>query len=223
MNQEPPPAAPERKRYVRAVGPRLRLVLYAVLGLFALLGANSAYLGSITFLQWFRQSSGEPVLLENYFYQFMFLAHLVLGLLLVVPVIVFGVLHIRNAHDRPNRRAVRVGYALFTVSLVLLFSGLALMRVAGFEIRNPGTRSAAYWAHVITPLLAVWLFILHRLAGPKIKWKLGLGWAWWWWRWSSCTHRIRARGTWPGRRRARNTSSRRWQRRPRATSSRRTR
>jgi hypothetical protein len=177
MNQEPPPAAPERKRYVRAVGPRLRLVLYAVLGLFALLGANSAYLGSITFLQWFRQSSGEPVLLENYFYQFMFLAHLVLGLLLVVPVIVFGVLHIRNAHDRPNRRAVRVGYALFTVSLVLLFSGLALMRVAGFEIRNPGTRSAAYWAHVITPLLAVWLFILHRLAGPKIKWKLGLGWA----------------------------------------------
>ena len=34
-----------------------------------------------------------------------------------------------------------------------------------------------YWAHVISPLLAVWLYILHRLAGPKIKWKTGVSWA----------------------------------------------
>src|SRR5258705_11404457 len=51
------------------------------------------------------------------------------------------------------------------------------MRVEGFEIKNPNVRSATYWAHVITPLLAVWLYILHRLAGPRIKWKVGFGWA----------------------------------------------
>ena len=97
---------------------------------------------------------------------FMFLGHLVLGLLLVLPVIIFGVIHIKNAHDRPNRRAVRVGYLLFAVSLMLLFTGIALSRVqVVFDLKDPGLRSGAYWAHVITPLLAVWLYILHRLAG----------------------------------------------------------
>jgi hypothetical protein len=58
----------------------------------------------------------------------MFGAHLVLGLVLLLPFILFGIVHIKNSHDRPNRRAVRVGYLLFAISLVLLFSGLALMR-----------------------------------------------------------------------------------------------
>jgi tetratricopeptide (TPR) repeat protein len=167
-----PPAAPRKSKYVRAIGPRLRILLYVVFGLAALLGTNSAYLLSITILE---KVTGN--LYQNYFYELMFLAHLLLGLLLLLPFIIFGIGHIRNSYNRPNRRAVRVGYALFFVSLVLLFSGLALMRVEGFEIKNPNIRSISYWAHVITPLLAVWLYILHRLAGPKIKWKAGLGWA----------------------------------------------
>src|SRR5262249_12275293 len=105
---EPQPTAPLRKKYVRAVGPRLRLVLLVIFGLVALLGANSVYLTSVTFLGWLKQAS-----YENYFYQYMFFAHLVLGLVLVLPVILFGIGHIKNAHDRPNRRAVRVGYVLF--------------------------------------------------------------------------------------------------------------
>ena len=150
--------SPQRKKYVRAVGPRLRVLLLCIFGLVALLGANSVYLASITFLGWVKGiSTGQPVSYENYFYQYMFLAHLVLGIVLLLPFIIFGAAHIKNAHDRPNRRAVRVGYLLFTISLILLFSGLALMRVEGFEIRNPNARSIAYWAHVITPLLAVWL------------------------------------------------------------------
>jgi hypothetical protein len=135
------------------------------------LGANSAYLASITCLEWLRGLS-----YQNYFYQLMFLAHLALGLLLVVPFLVFGVVHIRNAANRPNRRAVRMGYLLFGVSLVLLGSGMVLMRVEGFELRSPSLRSLAYWAHVVTPLFAAWLYILHRLAGPRIKWRVGLGW-----------------------------------------------
>jgi len=168
--QETPPAKP-RRRYERAVGPRLRILLHVILGLVALLGANSLYLSCITFLGWLKGLS-----YENYFYQYMFLGHLVLGLILVLPVIVFGILHMKKSRHRPNRRAVKVGYALFSVSLVLLFTGVILMRVEGFEVKDPTTRSAAYWAHVITPLLAVWLYVLHRLAGPRIKWRMGLSW-----------------------------------------------
>lgn len=165
----PPPA--KRKREP-VVGPRLKILLYVIFGLVAVLGANSAYLLSITVLE---ETTGN--LYQNYFYQMMFLAHLVLGLLLLGPVVVFGIAHMMKAWGRPNRRAARVGYALFAVSLALLFSGVALMRVEGFELRNPSSRSIAYWAHVATPVLAVWLYILHRLAGPKIQWRVGLGWA----------------------------------------------
>lgn len=117
---------------MRAVGPRLRLLLYFIFGLVALLGANSAYLASITFLEWFKGFS-----YQNYFYLVMFGAHLALGLLLLVPFVVFGALHIKNAHDRANRRAVRVGYLLFFISLVLLFTGVALMRFDFSSSRIP--------------------------------------------------------------------------------------
>lgn len=172
MSDQPGATPPPKRKYVRAVGPRLRVLLYGIFGLFALLGANSAYLLSITILE---EVTGY--LYQNYFYQMMFLAHLVLGLVILLPVIVFGIGHIKNAHNRPNRRAVRVGYALFAISLVLLFSGVALTRLDFFSIKNPAIRSIFYWAHVITPFLAVWLYILHRLAGPRIKWKVGLSWA----------------------------------------------
>ncbi len=171
MEDSTEPTASKRK-YVRAIGPRLRVLLHAVFGLVALLGANSAYLVSITILEKVKGLS-----YQNYFYQYMFLAHLVLGLILVLPFIIFGIGHIVNAHHRPNRIAVRVGYGLFAVSLILLFSGVALTRLDFFELKNPHLRSGAYWAHVITPVLAVWLYVLHRLAGPKIKWKMGVAWA----------------------------------------------
>ncbi|SRR6266481_3905555 len=112
------PPSPSLKKYERAVGPRLRRVLYVVFGLVALLGANSAYLASITFLEWLK-----GLTYQNYFYQCMFLAHLVLGLLLVGPFVIFGAFHIRNAHGRPNRRAVRVGYLLLPSAWRCWFRG----------------------------------------------------------------------------------------------------
>lgn len=167
------PKPKKRRKYVRAIGPKLNRLLWVVFGLFAVLGINAVYLSSITILEWWTQQT-----YENYFYLQMFFAHLILGLLIVVPVIVFGLVHMRNTYDRKNRRAVRVGYALFAASLILLFSGIVLTRVEGLiDVRDPAIRSFAYWAHVITPLLCVWLFILHRLAGRKIKWKIGFAWA----------------------------------------------
>ena len=174
-NENVSPNQPQRKKYVRAVGQRLRWLLYAIFGLFAVLSANSVYLGAITFLEWLK---GDPnTTYQNYFYMVMFGGHLVLGLLMVLPVVIFGAIHIKNSHDRPNRRAVRVGYLLFFISLALLFTGVALMRFDFFSIKNPVLRQPIYWAHVITPILAVWLYVIHRMAGPRIKWAIGLRWS----------------------------------------------
>ncbi len=169
MSQTAQAAAPRRK-VVKAIGPKLRKVLYVLLFILAILFANSAYLATISGLEWF---NGQTY--QNYFYQCMFLVHLILGLLVVVPFIVFAVVHLSNTRYRKNRRAVRVGYALLVASVVLLGSGFLLFRVGGLEFKNPTGRSVAYWMHVISPLVAVWLYVLHRLAGPKIKWKYGVG------------------------------------------------
>src|SRR5437016_7785613 len=136
FDNPPGNSATLRKKYVRAVGPRLRLVLYLVFGLVALLGANSAYLASITFLEWVK-----GLTYQNYFYQCMFLAHLILGLLLVAPFVLFGAFHIRNAHGRPHRHAVKVGYLLFAISLIVLITGLLLMRVDIFQLKNVGLKN----------------------------------------------------------------------------------
>jgi len=160
-----------KRRARRAIGPRLRRLLHVVFALFALLGVNSLYLGLITFLEWYRSET-----VQNYFYQVQFLIHIVLGLLLVLPVVIFGAVHLFNTYDRPNRRAVRVGYALFTTALVLIVTGFLLLRLEVFEVRDPRVRGVAYWAHVAAPFVVVWLFILHRLSGPRLKWRLGLTW-----------------------------------------------
>ncbi len=163
------PIRPQRnRRYVPVVGPKLKRLLAVVFGLFALLVVNSAYLLAVTI---------AGVQYQNWFYLNMFLVHLALGLLIIVPVIAFGFLHIKNAWTRPNRRAIRAGMALFITANVVLITGLVLMRVdvlgLRLELNNPLGRSAAYWAHVICPVVAIWLFILHRLAGRRIKWRIG--------------------------------------------------
>ncbi len=70
------PAPFPKKKYVKAVGPRLRILLLVVFALVALIGANSAYLVSITALEAWTQRT-----YQNYFYQIMFLGHLCLGLI----------------------------------------------------------------------------------------------------------------------------------------------
>ena len=168
-----PPAAPRRRKYLPAVGPRLKKVLFVVFGLFALLAVNSTYLIAVTLLE---RITGRTY--QNWFYMNMFLLHLGLGLLFILPVVIFGIAHLRNAYNRPNRRAVRVGLALFATALILLASGIVLTRIEGvIVVKDPQTRSIAYWAHVLSPIAAAWLFVLHRLAGKRIKWAIGRRWA----------------------------------------------
>ena len=157
--------------YVPVIGPRLRPVLFGVLALFALLVLNSVYLSAVTLAEW---QSGET--LQDYFYQLMFLAHLLLGVLLTPLAVLFVWFHLRRSWGRPNRRAVQAGLALMVAVAVLLVSGFALMRLGSFALRDPTLRSTAYWLHVASPLAVCWLFVLHRLAGPRIRWRIGLGW-----------------------------------------------
>ncbi|MDE0452805.1 MAG: multiheme c-type cytochrome [Gammaproteobacteria bacterium] len=151
------------------VGPALRKLLVAVLVLFALLVVNSIYLGAVSLLQWFEGES-----LEGPLYQSMFLVHLALGLAITLPVIVYAVLHLRRAIHRPNRLAIRLGLTLFAIVLLLIGTGFALTRgIPLVELRGAEARSIAYWLHVAAPFAACWLFVLHRLAGPRIRWTAG--------------------------------------------------
>lgn len=161
-------ADPNRKKPQRVITPRTRILLIIVLGLFSLLTANGLYLSGVTFAEWLTQQT-----YQNYFYQFMFLGHLVLGLLLVLPVIIFGFYHWKAAHNRRNRRAVKVGYALLAIAIAVLITGLLLMRIGSFDLKQPVARRIIYWAHVITPLAAAWMYWIHRLVGTSIKWYIG--------------------------------------------------
>ncbi|MEL6896461.1 MAG: hypothetical protein AAFP90_10195, partial [Planctomycetota bacterium] len=157
-----------RRPTLPPVTKRLRRVLYVVLGLFSLLAANGLYLSGVTFTQWW---TGE--VFENHFYQLMFLGHLGLGILLIAPVIGFGIVHMIRSRHRRNVRAIRIGYALFFIAIVILVSGVLLTRVGSFGIVDSSSRSVVYWAHILTPLFAVWLYWLHRLVGSRIKWQIG--------------------------------------------------
>ncbi len=162
---------PDLRRPVPVVGPGMRKLLLAVLALFALLVVNSAYLGAVTFRQWL-----SGLVLEDRVYQAMFLGHLVLGVAIIAPVLIYGVMHLRRAIHRANRLAVRLGLVLFGCVIVLLVTGIALTRgLPAIELRDPVFRSIAYWAHIATPVLVCWLFVLHRLAGRAIRWSVGAG------------------------------------------------
>ena len=91
--------AARRRPYVPVIGRKLNWLLTIVFGLFALLALNSVYLVSVTI-------AGTQY--QNWFYMNMFLVHLGLGLLIILPVVVFGAVHMRNAWGRPNRRAIRM-------------------------------------------------------------------------------------------------------------------
>jgi len=171
--REPLASPPAKRRYVPAVGPRLAKLLFVVFGLFALLVVDSVYLLGVRGLE---AATGQTY--QNWFYLVLFLLHLVLGALLLLPAVGFGLVHWWRARTRPNRRAVAVGYALFTAVLLLLASGVVLTRIDGVIVVNhPTVRAVAWWVHVLVPVAVVWLFVLHRLAGKRIRWAVGRRWA----------------------------------------------
>jgi hypothetical protein len=150
---------------------RVRRLFCVVLGASAVLAGTGFYLLGIRWAGWLLGSKTEGLLAV-----WLFLVHLVAGVLVIVPVVIFGTMHMLSARQRPNRRAIQVGYLLFFSVLVVAVSGVVLMRLEGvFELRDPVIREIAWWVHVIAPVLVCWLFVIHRLAGVAVQWRMGLG------------------------------------------------
>jgi tetratricopeptide (TPR) repeat protein len=152
--------------YTPAIGSRLRPLLWIILIGFALLAANGFYLSSVTALTWYLGTTQQ-----TFFYMLMVALHLALGLLFVLPFLIFGVAHLATSWKRPNKGAVRYGLALLAAALVTLISGFILVRIGGFEVRDTRIRNVGYWLHVASPFLAAALYVKHRLAGPRIRWE----------------------------------------------------
>ncbi|MGH7171246.1 MAG: multiheme c-type cytochrome, partial [Gemmataceae bacterium] len=59
-----------------------------------------------------------------------------------------------------------------------VLSGLALIQLSGLPQLPTGSisRWVVYGLHVLLPVAAVVLYVLHRRAGPEIKWHYGYGW-----------------------------------------------
>src|SRR5947209_4978235 len=107
------PAAPARVKQLRdarghiyepAVSPRLKVLLVFIFFAVALLGASGVYLVAIRLLEWYRTHT-----YTNQFTLWMFLVHVVMGVLFVAPFLVFGLAHYASARRRKNRLAVRLG------------------------------------------------------------------------------------------------------------------
>jgi hypothetical protein len=180
MDRAPSPAArptlvARRSAYVPAIGPRLKVLLAVIFAGVALLSATGAYLVTISLLNWLRQ----PQSYTTAFTLWTFLAHSAVGVVFLVPFLVFGGIHFATSRNRPNRVAVRLGLWMFAAGLLVGLTGLALIQLEGLPQLPTGStgRSVAYWLHLVLPPAAIVLYILHRRAGPRLKWNWGIGFA----------------------------------------------
>ncbi|MFL5245933.1 MAG: multiheme c-type cytochrome [Gemmataceae bacterium] len=169
------PALKDRRGrvYEPAIGPRLKVYLAVIFAGVALLGATGIYLFALSALNF---TTGRNY--TSYFSLCMVFVHTYGGVLFVLPFIIFGLVHYATARHRPNRRAVRLGIALFSAGIIVCVTGLALVQVHD-SLQLP-TKTLGRWIvyalHVIAPLAAVYLYVLHRRAGPDLKWQWGAAW-----------------------------------------------
>ena len=159
--------------YIPAVSPRLKVVLAAIFAAVAVLGASGAYLSSIRLLDLF---SGKTY--TTPFKYWMLIVHVAIGAVMVVPFLAFGIAHWISARSRPNRHAVRLGLWMFAVGVLVCVTGIALIRLDGMpQLRSETTsHTVVLILHIVLPIIAVALYVLHRRAGPDIQWRWGGYW-----------------------------------------------
>lgn len=163
------------KPYEPALGPVLRVLLWLIFAGVAALGATGVYLLAITFLN----QVDPDHLYTTPFTFWMIIGHTGIGVVGLVPFLVFGFWHLGTAYRRPNRLAVKLGILLLVLGIIVAVSGLALVQLDGFPQLPTGglTRNLVYFAHVLVPVAAIWAYVAHRKAGPPIQWKYGKVWA----------------------------------------------
>ncbi|MDA0214590.1 MAG: tetratricopeptide repeat protein [Planctomycetota bacterium] len=152
--------------------PALRWLVRGLMVAFALLVVNSVYLLSVSTAGSITGADHQTV-----FSVWMFLIHIVVGLAVSLPFLWFGIAHFSLASSRSNRSAVRLGLVAFIAGILTIISGVLLMRVEygsiALSVRGLATRETLWWFHLGAPAIFVWMFLLHRLAGPRIRWRMG--------------------------------------------------
>ena len=152
--------------------PAMRWVVRGLIVAFVFLVVNSAYLLTVTLAG---RVTGEDH--QTVFSIWMLLVHVVVGLAIALPFIVVGIAHARRALKRPNGPAKRAGLTAFAAGIATIITGIFLIRpqVGEYALtaREFLSRDALWWLHVAAPLVLLWMYVLHRLAGPRIRWRMG--------------------------------------------------
>jgi len=143
--------------------PRLRLLttgqkrmLLAILAGSGVLLANSVYLVLAAHVGGVGDAPDELPLT----YQLMLLVHVVLGLLLVVPALVFSFWHLRLALRNRRPGTLPSGAAVLVLAVFLALSGLFIMTAA-----NSAQNRWAFVGHQVAAVLLPVAYLLHRLLG----------------------------------------------------------
>ncbi|HMC66540.1 MAG TPA: multiheme c-type cytochrome, partial [Gemmataceae bacterium] len=169
------PAIRDRRGFVyeAAVSPRLKILLNVVFAAFAILAATGAYLAVIRLAEWARDYVSKSV-----FPIWMLLVHTLVGVAITLPFLYFGLAHYATARLRKNKLAVKLGLLLFACGILVVVSGLALIQLPGFPQIPTRTvvRNVTYTVHLLLPVAAIVLYVLHRRAGPDIQWKWAGAW-----------------------------------------------
>lgn len=129
---------------------RLHVVLMA---LAVFMTGNAAYLFAA------RMLAGESYASAlTRFYQSQLVLHVAVGILILVPMAVFVVWHMRRALAMHNRRAVWTGLAVTVAAFALLVTGLFL-----FQKANSAENRWAFVSHQAMALVAPVGYVVHRL------------------------------------------------------------
>lgn len=183
VNPSPQPAVtvravikpkPAPAPYVPAIKPWLRPLLWGTFAGFAVLGATGVYLSGVSLMNYLQPGATYT----TPFTFWMFLAHGAVGLLGTLPFLLFGAAHYVTSRHRSNRKAVRLGLAVFGLGILVILTGAALFQFEGLPQLPTGTltRTVVYWLHILIPVVCIAAYIGHRRAGPPIKWGYGKVW-----------------------------------------------
>lgn len=146
---------------------RKQTLRYSVYGLFGLvflfLCGNSLYLLGITVVE---RATGRS--LQNYAYQYAFLAHLLVGFFFALLFAVFVGVHIVPRFRWIFRRIGLLGAGVFLALCIVCVTGILLSRIGPLVIKAPATRAFLYWLHVLAPLLGVAFYVAHRVEGSGL-------------------------------------------------------
>jgi hypothetical protein len=149
-----------------------RILLFAMLPVCGLLAVTGLYLLAHSIYAAFTERTAD-----HYLSHLVFVGHIALGLALLPPATLFVIAHIRFGQTHPNLAAARRGYALASAVCLVALTGLLLIRFeragAVYGVSGGTFGDFVRILHVLTPILVVVLFIVHRSVGRDISWYAG--------------------------------------------------